>query len=550
VTLKLGTKAGAQEPNPLTLSHDALSRGLLNVGAAGTGKSRFNGRVMVWHHFWWHYPQVVIDPIGSTIDNFLDKMYRFLQSVPENEHDQVWERIIYCDMSGKDGFVLPFPFYYLGAERSVWETSERLLEVIKKSDPGLADRPIMGYAPMHKIGVYAGMILSALGFQATELFNLLNYPEQWRDRLMQAHSLDPTVAEAVAYFQKDYIPMRPSNRERLTNPLLERLFPVQLDKRLQAIFGASQPGIVWFEVCRKKQTVLIDFRHVRGDMLRFMLLWVFSYLYEWIKSRGRSTIPFGLILDEFAQMTQKVESGDNPLAKEMDEFIQGYMRQHSIWLAISLQSPLQLDAQLQQTVLSLGSYLIGQAATREAAMLLAQAIFFPNPLWVKYTRKHGQFIRGYRGGPDAMLISEQPEFMPLSEQWERFAQTIRKLPSFSFLFRPAVSESHIGAAVKRLSIRDLDRDSVTGAYQFPDQTYLAPLRADLARQSGIPIETILKEQETRLRAVPRHRTASPAQDGSIVQPVSPPAPGNGNAAPPPQPPKRIQRRHRPGKRDE
>jgi hypothetical protein len=55
-------------------------------------------------------------------------------------------------------------------------------------------------------------------------------------------------------------------------------------------------------------------------MRRFKLLWVFDFLYSWIKTRGRSSLPFGLIIDEFAHLTQKIFSGNNPLAQDLDEF--------------------------------------------------------------------------------------------------------------------------------------------------------------------------------------------------------------------------------------
>src|SRR5918998_1020630 len=65
----------------------------------------------------------------------------------------------------------------------------------------------------------------------------------------------------------------------------------------------------------KKQTILLDFRHEQDEeMRRFKMLWAFLYLYEWIKTRGRwDDKPFGLIIDEFAHMTQQVASGNNPL---------------------------------------------------------------------------------------------------------------------------------------------------------------------------------------------------------------------------------------------
>jgi hypothetical protein len=183
----------------------------------------------------------------------------------------------------------------------------------------------------------------------------MSRPDLWQPLFQRAEARYPTVKRAVSYFRIEYPRLRPSERERVTNPLLEKIFLLAVDERWQAIFGARKPGINWNTAVAKKQTALLDFRLVLNpEMRRLQLLWVFSCLYEWIKTRGRSPIPFGAVIDEFVALTQKVESGENPLAVEMNEFIQQYMRQHQIWLTVGLQSPLQLDAQLQQTVLSLG----------------------------------------------------------------------------------------------------------------------------------------------------------------------------------------------------
>ncbi len=66
---------------------------------------------------------------------------------------------------------------------------------------------------------------------------------------------------------------------------------------------------------------------------------------------------------------------------------------------------------------------------------------------------------------------------------------------------PAVAEGHIGSAALPLSIRQEDVDPETGKYQFPDAPLMARLRAALAKQSGIPVHTILTEQEKRLPPV-------------------------------------------------
>jgi hypothetical protein len=265
------------------------------------------------------------------------------------------------------------------------------------------------------------------------------------------------------------------------------------------MFGATEPGIKWQDVARKGQTVLLDFRGEQDEeMRRFKLLWVFDYLYSWIKTRGRQDEnPFGVIIDELAHMTQNVISGTNPLAQELDEFINVYMRQHTIWFTAAHQELYQIDEQLRNTMLSLGTYILGGTSSMQSARELADALFSRDPWWVKYWHPvYGRNERRVYG-----VIAEQLEFLPLEEQTELFAQRIKGLGRFQFLLRPAIAEGHIGQAVLPLSIRDEDRDKETGEYQFPEIPLLRRLRAALAKHAGAPIARLLAEQENRLPQV-------------------------------------------------
>jgi hypothetical protein len=291
--------------------------------------------------------------------------------------------------------------------------------------------------------------------------------------------------------------MRQQDRARLYTPFLDKIFTFSLDPTLQAMFGATQPGIKWNDVARKGQTVLLDFRREQDEeMRRFKLLWAFSYLYEWIKTRGRQDDnPFGVIIDEFAHMTQQVISGTNPLAHELDEFINVYMRQHTIWFTAAHQELYQIDEQLRNTLLSLGTYILGSTSSMESARTLADALFFRDPYRVKDFHVVQEPIHLNK---DPIM---EPVYMPLEEQTELFAQRIKKLGRFQFLLRPAIAEGHIGSAVLPLTIRDVDRDKETGEYQFPDIPLMQRLRTALAKQSGIPIQRLLQEQEHRLPQV-------------------------------------------------
>jgi hypothetical protein len=520
MTLQRSAPVVPKQPERRSISRSARSMGMYLLAGRGTGKSRLLGRKIAMQDFLAGIPQCVIDPIGATIDNFLDKATRFLDPLPRADRDLFWDRIVYCDMSGKNGYIIPFPLYYrMGTERSLLEISERYLQTIIKSNPALYQAQVLGWPPLHRIGVYSGIVLSALGYQITEAENLLRLPEQWLSRFAEAERRYPEVSPAVAFFRDEYIPMREQDRRRLTTPFVEKIFTFPLDPSLQAMFGATEPGIKWDDVVARKQTVLLDFRHEQDEeMCRFKMLWAFSYLYEWIKARGRQDEnPFGVIIDEFAHMTQKVLSGTNPLAQVLDEFINVYMRQHTIWLSAAHQELYQLDEQLQNTLLSLGTYIIGAPSSMQAARELADALYFRDPFRVKDSEPiYGRWYQHTR----LEVIDVKLHYMPLEEQTELFANRIKKLGRFQFLLRPAIAEGHIGSEVLPLTIRHEDVDPQTGEYQYPDAPLVARVREALAKQSGIPIVRLLAEQEKRLSQAPRHRIPASPQDGKRPEKVT------------------------------
>jgi hypothetical protein len=164
-----------------TLPASARVMGLYMLAYRGSGKSRMLGRMIAMQDFLAGRPQVIIDAIGGTIDDFLDKFLRFLQHLPKSEHRAFWERIVYIDMAGRDGFITPFPLYFrLGTETSLLEISERYLQVIIKSNPALYQAQVLGWPPLHRIGVNTGMVLAALGYQITEAEDLLHHSENAR----------------------------------------------------------------------------------------------------------------------------------------------------------------------------------------------------------------------------------------------------------------------------------------------------------------------------------------------------------------------------------
>jgi hypothetical protein len=519
VTLQRTSHTDVKKPARYALSRSARSMGIYLLAGRGTGKSRLLGRKIAMEDYLAGFPQVIFDPVGATIDNFLDAVTGFLQYIPADERHLFWDRITYVDMSGKDGIVVPFPLYYkLGTERSLLEIAERYLQTIIKSNPDLFHAQVLGWPPLHRIGDYSGIVLAALGYQITEAEDLLENPEAWEaaGRFAQAEQVSPEAKRAVSYFRNKYIPMREADRARVTTPFLDKIFTFSLDDTFRAMFGAKEPGINWDDVVRKKQTILLDFRREQDEeMRRFKMLWTFDYLYSWIKTRGRQDRePFGIIIDEFAHMTQQVVNATNPLAQDLDTFINVYMRQHTIWFTAAHQELYQIDEQLRNTLLSLGTYILGSTSSMASARELADALFSRDPWWVKYWRPVFPSVPpSARGKLEAYQPLLEPEFMPLEEQTELFAQRTKGLGRFQFLLRPAIAEGYIGSAVLPLTIRDLDRDKETGEYQFPDIPLMQRLHAALAKQSGIPIARLLQEQENRVpQPLPESiRRLSPAQ---------------------------------------
>jgi hypothetical protein len=69
------------EKKKQSLPLNARAMGIYILGSRGSGKSRLSGRVIAWQDYRAEIPLVVIDPLGGTIDNFFDKLFRFLQYV-------------------------------------------------------------------------------------------------------------------------------------------------------------------------------------------------------------------------------------------------------------------------------------------------------------------------------------------------------------------------------------------------------------------------------------------------------------------------------------
>jgi hypothetical protein len=95
-------------PRIAVLPHKARATGLHVVATKGSGKSRTLGRVLSFSDIESNFPVVLFDPVGSTIDNLLDKLLRLTKQ--EQDALRLRERVVYVDIAGTgaDGHVCPF----------------------------------------------------------------------------------------------------------------------------------------------------------------------------------------------------------------------------------------------------------------------------------------------------------------------------------------------------------------------------------------------------------------------------------------------------------
>jgi hypothetical protein len=121
------------------------------------------------------------------------------------------------------------------------------------------------------------------------------------------------------------------------------------------------------------------------------------------------------------------------------------------------------------------------------------------PYWVKYWRPVPDptplWVRSRQAEHEP---PKEPEFMPLEEQTELYANRIRRLKQYQFLLRPAASEGTISTDVFPINISTVTQDPLTGALHFPDRELIGELRSLLAAKAGRPVTELLQAQDASL----------------------------------------------------
>lgn len=471
--------------NLLHLPDAARSMGIHLLAGKGSGKSRLMGRVIAWADFIRGIPVVILDPVGPTIDNFLDRLTR----MPREYQERLWKRVMYVDMSGSSGTVVPMPLYYRLGTESYYSIAQRYLDVIRRVDPALQSASVEGFNALWRVGTYVGMVLAALDCQITEAEHLLRAPQAWLPRIHEAAQTHTEIAEAASFFTDQYLHWKEEKQVSRTDAFRTKAALLTIDPALRAMFGAERAGLEWGRAVQKRQTVLLDFRNVHDlERRRFLMLWAYMSLLEFVKHRGAGRHrPISLIVDELAALANfRTSTGSSLFADDLEELINVYARNCSVWLTLAHQEMYQFEERIQKTLMTMGTHIFGVTSDPEAALSVARQMFFYDPEWIKrrdplYMNMDGPYI------VDERLI----EFTAEEQSILNSAQ-FRRLQAFHFLVRPATGEGTITGKLTPVTIHNLDRG------QWVNDELVGQARSLLSQRNGVSIQEQLAAIQKRL----------------------------------------------------
>lgn len=404
-------------------------RGIHMVAGSGSGKSLTLG-LIAFLDFMRGVPQIVFDPTGQTIDAFIMYVAQFSRALRRH----VWPLVVYVDMAGKSAHVPAWPLLHEYPGDSRQDIADRFLQTCRAIDPNLASASIQGYNALYRVGAPAGIILSSLGLQLDRVSDLLNSPETWTDRLAQAVSAFPEAQAAAEFIRTGYMPLSVNDRLALSQSYRAKIEPILLDPSMAAMFCKAPRSIDFREVVARRQTVLLDFRHETNEHKRLLKTrWAFDSIMAFIRHRGPGRHrPLAIHFDEITELSNQASGEHELFTRDLDYLFNVVQRNYSCWITAAHQQMWQLSERTQQTLLSLGTQMVGSVSDINTAEALARqfAPLDPNltkrmkPVWMK-DKDDRPFVGAY-----------EPVDFPMHEQTFIAAREFMRLKPFEFLVMP------------------------------------------------------------------------------------------------------------------
>lgn len=449
------------------------NRGIHVVAGSGSGKSTMLGKRIAYTDFMLGVPLVIIDPVGGAIDNFLDKVLL----LPEDAFSEVKDSIVYLDMSGKSGQIPQFPLWYQLPHDRLWDVADRFVRIIDRLDPQLRRAPIWGYNPFATTARHVGMVLYALGLSLRDAPNLLAKPERWKDQLSRLKAEVPDADQAVDWFLDSYIPQPVGERKRDTSTFLNKIQPIIQDRVMELMFCGQEATVDWADVVATKKAVLLDFRYEREP--KFKLLWALTTFLEHVQMRGIGrNQPISLILDELSFFLN-LQGGDL-LTDDFDDLINRIARNNDLWLTLAHQEMYQVSDRMKDTLMSMGTQVIGYTTKQETALDFAAKFGTYNPYRIKDSRAVYRHDRHrFSDVVTTKVIDQTLVYFTAQEQLIEQSEQFRDLLRFEF--RVATSRGE-GSSWGHLTTVRLPNEEAGF-----DEIWVKHARERLATRSGVPL---------------------------------------------------------------
>ncbi len=458
----------------------------LGIGVSGTrGTSKTQClRLIAWRDFLAGIPTILVDPVGSAVDGILSLIPYYRRE----DQAALWARIRYVDLTPTTHAVALPLLAPLGIGRETpFDLAQRFPAVLARLDPKLKEASQEGFNVLWEAASHGCAILVALGWQVSELPSLLREPEMWRGALAEARRRRPEVADSVAFFERDYLPLKPEQRRTKTKSLLTKL-TLFADPPTKAQFCAGTVGLNWEALRTGRQLWLFDLRfEPPGELRQFKLLWVLQLLIDYVKRWGAAHggergQPLSLIVDEVTALFAEGGASSRLLVADLDGLINRLSRNYNIYLTMSYQELFQLPSGLRQTLLSLGTQFFGRMTDWETMEFVAKRYTDFDP---GLEKSREPILRTWEGR--AYAIGERVETYSRIEQRSLTQDRLAHLPTFRYLASVTTAEGEPPHPLQEFSIAPY------AMRRFPPADRLTAIRATLSRRDGEPVASILRE---------------------------------------------------------
>jgi hypothetical protein len=350
----------------------------------------------------------------------------------------------------------------------------------------LEEAPISGMNQIFQVGINLGMALHALNLQISSADDLFADPIPYMNRLRSLNR--PELKPVIHYFTNIF-------NQGHTAMFRNKLSPILLDPVNAAIFGSSEKAFNWDEVVKQRKCVLIDLKNeLNAETRKFKMLWILRSFLEYARaSDATRDTPISLVVDELFLM---YSDSKNVFAQDIDELLNVYAHNYNLWVTLIHQELFQFDEKTQNTLMGMGIQVLGKTTDPKAAMQYAQRFDRLDPTKIKRTENvwgniGTSHFSDYASSNLIDVIDQKEIDYTMLEQLVTASYKYMDLQQFQFLVKlpdyPPPFRKLFGMKFT-MDVRLLQ----TGVHEddgFPKPSIIEPMKDDLMRRHGVPIDS-------------------------------------------------------------